>query len=85
MVIVQVGVLAGDMSANALGTGDEQKKKKKKKKTVMERTTYTIKIFFYPTKKKKYRPNLLGDEIYMQVLKDYNGNLLVKCESFFIY
>lgn len=60
----------GDMSANALGTGMSIGQK-----LLWKEQRIQLKFSFYPTNYAKYRPNLLGDEIYMQVLKDYNGQI----------
>lgn len=60
----------GDMSANALGTGMAVGQK-----LLWKEQRIQLKFSFYPTNYAKYRPNLLGDEIYMQVLKDYNGQI----------
>ncbi|MBK6984862.1 MAG: DUF2279 domain-containing protein [Bacteroidetes bacterium] len=60
----------GDMCANALGTGMAIGQK-----LVWKEQRIQLKFSFYASPYAKYRPNLLGDEIYMQILKDYNGQI----------
>ena len=60
----------GDMLANALGTGMAIGQK-----LVWKEQRIQLKFSFYASPYAKYRPNLLGDEIYLQILKDYNGQI----------
>ena len=60
----------GDMFANALGTGMAIGQK-----LVWKEQRIQLKFSFYTSPYAKYRPNLLGDEIYLQILKDYNGQI----------
>ena len=60
----------GDMAANALGTGMAVGQK-----LLWKEQRIQIKFSFFASPYAQYRPNLLGDEIYMQVLKDYNGQI----------
>jgi hypothetical protein len=60
----------GDMGANALGTGMSVGQK-----IFWNEQRFQLKFSFYPSPYAKYRPSLLGDELYMQLLKDYNGQI----------
>jgi hypothetical protein len=60
----------GDIGANALGTGMAIGQK-----LLWKEQRIQLKFSFYSSPYAKYRPNILGDEIYMQVLKDYNGQI----------
>lgn len=60
----------GDIGANALGTGMAVGQK-----LVWKEQRIQLKFSFYSSPYAKYRPNTLGDEMYMQVLKDYNGQI----------
>lgn len=60
----------GDMAANALGTGIAVGQK-----ILWKEQRIQIKFSYYPSPYAKYRPNLLGDEWYTQILKDYNGQI----------
>ena len=60
----------GDMFANALGAGMAIGQK-----LVWKEQRIQLKFSFYASTYAKYRPNLLGDEIYLQILKDYNGQI----------
>ncbi len=60
----------GDIGANTLGTGMAIGQK-----LLWKEQRIQLKFSFYSSPYAKYRPNVLGDEIYMQVLKDYNGQI----------
>lgn len=60
----------GDMAANTLGTGMAVGQK-----LVWKEQRIQLKFSFFASPYAQYRPNLLGDEIYMQILKDYNGQI----------
>jgi hypothetical protein len=60
----------GDIGANTLGTGMAIGQK-----LLWKEQRIQLKFSFYSSPYAKYRPNILGDEIYMQVLKDYNGQI----------
>lgn len=60
----------GDIGANALGTGIAVGQK-----MLWKEQRVQLKFSFYSSPYAKYRPNTLGDEMYMQVLKDYNGQI----------
>jgi hypothetical protein len=60
----------GDMGANALGTGLAIGQK-----LLWKEQRVQLKFSFYASPYAKYRPNVLGEEMYMQVLKDYNAQI----------
>jgi hypothetical protein len=60
----------GDICANALGTGMSVGQK-----LLWKEQRIQLKLSFMPSPYAKYRPNLLGSEWYMQILKDYNGQI----------
>ncbi len=60
----------GDMAANTLGTGMAIGQK-----LLWKEQRVQLKFSFYTSPYAKYRPNLLGHEPYMQLLKDYNGQI----------
>lgn len=60
----------GDMSANALGAGMAIGQK-----LLWNEQRIQLKFSFYTSKYAKYRPELLGESIYTQILKDYNGQI----------
>ena len=60
----------GDMCANALGTGMAIGQK-----LLWKEQRIQLKFSFLSSPYAQYRPNLLGDKQYMQVLKDYNGQI----------
>lgn len=60
----------GDMAANTLGTGMAIGQK-----LLWKEQRIQLKFSFYTSPYAKYRPNLLGNEPYMQLLKDYNGQI----------
>ena len=60
----------GDIGANTLGTGMAIGQK-----LLWKEQRIQLKFSFFASPYAQYRPNLLGDEIYMQILKDYNGQI----------
>jgi hypothetical protein len=58
------------MAANTLGTGMAIGQK-----LLWKEQRVQLKFSFYTSPYAKYRPNLLGHEPYMQLLKDYNGQI----------
>lgn len=60
----------GDMGANAIGTGMSVGQR-----LLWKEQRIQLKFSFYPSPYAKWRPNLLGSEMYLQLLKDYNGQI----------
>lgn len=63
------GFSPGDMTANTIGAGlflSEQALSNGQQPVMM-------KISFHPTEYRQYRPNELGDNIWQEFIKDYNG------------
>lgn len=58
----------GDMGANALGTGLAVGQK-----ALWNEQRIQLKFSYYSSPYAKYRPNLLGESLATQILKDYNG------------
>lgn len=64
----QWGFSPGDMAANTIGAGlflSEQ--------ALTNGQPVMMKISFHPTQYRQYRPNELGDNIWEEFIKDYNG------------
>lgn len=62
------GASAGDLAANALGTGifiGQQ--------LLIHDQPFTLKFSFHQTEYAQYRPDLLGENFVQSMLKDYNG------------
>lgn len=60
----------GDMGTNALGAGMAIGQK-----LLWNEQRIQLKFSFYTSKYAKYRPELLGESLYTQILKDYNGQI----------
>lgn len=60
----------GDMGTNALGAGMAIGQK-----LLWNEQRIQLKFSFYTSKYAKYRPELLGESFYTQILKDYNGQI----------
>lgn len=60
----------GDMGANALGTGIALGQK-----ALWNEQRIKLKFSYYSSPYPKYRPDLLGESLATQILKDYNGQI----------